>query len=85
MLSNCFKSNFYFPFKSRIGSDFHYSANILKNINFTYKNKSMLKKLFILDSSCVKNKPFFPVFFYIINSYYRVFNNIHLLKLSKII
>jgi hypothetical protein len=85
VLSNCFKSNFYFPFKSRIGSDFHYSSNIIKNINFTNKNKSILKKLFILDSSCIKNKPFFPAFFYVINSYYRVFNNMHLLKLKKII
>jgi hypothetical protein len=82
-LNNYFKSSFYFPFKSRIGSDFHYSSNILNNINFININKKILKNLFILDSSCVINKPFFPVFYYIINSYYRVLNNIHLLNLKK--
>jgi hypothetical protein len=83
-LTNYFKSRFYFPFETRIGSDFHYSSNILGNINFVNIKKSILKNLFILDSSCVIKKPFFPVFYYVINSYYRVLNNINLLHLKKI-
>ena len=84
-LTNYFKSRFYFPFETRIGSDFHYSSNILGNINFVNIKKSILKNLFILDSSCVIKKPFFPVFYYVINSYYRVLNNINLLNLKKIV
>lgn len=84
-LTYYFKSRFYFPFENRIGSDFHYSSNILGNINFVNIKKSILKNLFILDSSCIIKKPFFPVFYYIINSYYRVLNNIHLLNLKRII
>ena len=84
-LTNYFKSRFYFPFETRIGSDFHYSSNILGNINFVNIKKSILRNLFILDSSCVIKKPFFPVFYYVINSYYRVLNNINLLNLKKIV
>jgi len=83
LLARYFKSNFYFPFKTKIGSDFHYSSNILKNINFTKFKRLNLKNLFILDSSFSIKTPFFPAFYFIINSYFRVINNINILRLKK--
>ena len=65
-----------------VGSDFHYSSDISKNMNNKII-KNFYKNLFILDSSYSKNQIFFPTFQMIYNSYYRVKNNISLHKLTK--
>ena len=83
LLFKHFKSNFYFFLKTRIGSDFHYSSNIIKILNFKLIRKKNIKNLFILDSSAVKNFVFFPAFYLIINSYFRVIKNINILKLKN--
>ena len=83
LLFKHYKSNFYFFFKARTGSDFHYSCDILKNINFKAVNKNILKNLFIMDSSCIKNLVFFPAFYLIVNSFFRVIKNINIYKLKK--
>jgi len=83
LLFKHFKSNFIFFLKTRIGSDFHYSSNIIKNLNFKLIRKKNLKNLFILDSSAVKDFVFFPAFYLIVNSYFRVIKNINILKLKN--
>ncbi|MDC0608762.1 hypothetical protein OAO75_03105 [Candidatus Pelagibacter ubique] len=66
--------------KTLVGSDFHYTSDILKIYN-KKKINSYYKNLFILDSSYSKKSLYFPTFKMIHDSYYRVINNLSVFKL----
>ena len=66
--------------KTLVGSDFHYTTDILKIYN-KKKINSYYKNLFILDSSYSMKSLYFPTFKMIHDSYHRVINNLSVFKL----
>ena len=78
-----FKIKFIYSIKTLTGSDFHYTANIKENKKKIKKNE-MLKNLYILGGSNVSKNYFFPTFYFILNSFFTIKNNVNFLKLNKI-
>ena len=78
-----FKIKFIYSIKTLTGSDFHYTANIKENKK-KIKKDEMLKNLYILGGSNVSKNYFFPTFYFILNSFFTIKNNVNFLKLNKI-
>lgn len=76
----CFGAKCFVFRRTLVGSDFHYSSNVTKNINIDYVNK-FDKNLFILDSTYSTKHIYFPTFQMIYDSFYRVKKNISLNKI----
>ena len=78
-LKKTFNIKFFIFKRTLVGSDFHYSCNIIKNINLK-NNNIFFKNLFILDSSYSTKHAFFPTFQMIYESYVRTKNKLSINK-----
>ena len=77
--NNYFHIKFIYAIKTYTGSDFHYTAELKKNIN-NVKKYPPFKNLYISAGSFVNKNYFFPTFYLILNSYYNVKKNINFYK-----
>jgi len=77
-LKKYFKFSFIFSVKTPVGSDFHYSSNILYNVIKSRENINLCKNIYITDSAFLKKQFFFPTFYLILNAYFTIKNNYNL-------
>lgn len=79
-IKEIFLSKIIFFKTTLVGSDFHYSSNIINNIKHGDAD-DLLKKIFILDSSISEKPPFFPTYKMIYEAYFRSKYNLSIYKL----
>jgi len=80
ILKETFNVKYFIFKKTLVGSDFHYSSRINKNIINKHAN-IFCKNLYILDSTFSKKHVYFPTFQMIYESFFRTINNVSLKKL----